>query len=169
MKNPAIHIRYATVSDAALLAELGAKTFQDTFAADNTPENMVAYIETAFGPAVQAAELNRETSLFLIAESDDEAIGYARLRWKDTHTVELQRIYVLNVWMGHGVGGALMEACLQEAETRGFATIWLGVWEHNPRAVAFYKKWGFEQVGTHVFHLGDDPQTDLIMQRKIRG
>ncbi len=169
MDHTTLHIRYATMDDAALLAELGEQTFRDTFAADNTPENLAAYIQSAFGPAIQAAELADSSACFLIAECDEQAAGYARLRWKDAHTVELQRIYTLNRWIGRGVGGALIAACLKEAEARGFETIWLGVWERNPRAIAFYKKWGFEQVGTHVFTLGDDPQTDLIMQREVRG
>ena len=82
-------------------------------------------------------------------------------------SVEIVRIYADMPWIGKGVGPALMQACLDEAQNRGCALIWLGVWEHNPRAQAFYRKWGFEKIGTHTFMLGADPQTDWIMARKI--
>jgi ribosomal protein S18 acetylase RimI-like enzyme len=174
MNNHAIHIRYATTADAALLADLGAKTFAETFAADNTPENMAAYLESAFNIAKQTAELNDSASCFLIAHSGDTTIGYTKLRVGavpdevgDPNAIELQRIYVLKDWLGHKVGAALMQASLNEAAAKGHRTIWLGVWERNPRAIAFYQKWGFEQVSTHVFQLGDDPQTDWIMRRSL--
>ncbi|HLV35670.1 MAG TPA: GNAT family N-acetyltransferase [Spirillospora sp.] len=175
MTDTEINIRYGTQADAALLAELGAQTFRETFANNNTPENMAAYLAEAFGPDIQLAELVDPANRFLIAESAGVPIGYAKLRSGevpaevgDAQAVELQRIYVLNGWLGRGVGEQLMRACLREAETNGHTTIWLGVWEHNPRAIAFYRKWGFEQVGVHVFQLGDDPQTDLILRRRIR-
>lgn len=169
-----INIRYGTPADAALLAEIGAQAFAETFAADNTPENLAAYLATAFSPSVQAAELVEPLSCFLIAERGETAIGYARLRAGhvppevgDPNAVELQRIYVLKDWLGYKVGAALMQASLEEARTRNYTTIWLGVWEQNPRAIAFYQRWGFEPAGTHVFQLGDDSQTDWIMQRSI--
>lgn len=172
MKNTPVYVRYATAADAALLAEIGAKTFYDTFAADNTPENMAAYLGESFGADIQAAELSDPSNCFLIAEKDGAAVGYAKLHFGeapacvgDPHAVELQRIYVLNDWIGHGIGAALMQSCVREAASRGHTTLWLGVWEHNPRAIAFYQKWGFEQAGAHVFQLGDDPQTDLVMRR----
>jgi ribosomal protein S18 acetylase RimI-like enzyme len=174
MNNHPIQIRYAAAADAALLAELGAKTFYETFASENTPENMADYLASAFSPSKQAAELADPAGCFLIAESGGIPAGYARLRTGeappeigDPGAIELQRIYVLRDWQGHKVGAALIQACLNEATAKGHATIWLGVWEHNPRAIAFYQKWGFEQVGAHVFQLGDDPQTDLVMRRSL--
>jgi GNAT superfamily N-acetyltransferase len=174
MTNNPIHIRYATTADAALLTDLGAKTFRETFEADNTPENLAAYLQSAFNPAKQTAELNDPASCFLIAQSGDTAVGYTRLRTGtvpdeigDPAAIELQRIYVLRDWLGHKVGAALMQASLKEAEAKGHKTIWLGVWERNPHAIAFYQRWGFEQVGTHIFEVGDDPQTDWVMSRRI--
>lgn len=174
MDNHSIHIRHAAASDAALLADLGAKAFYETFASENTPENMAAYLKSAFSPAIQAAELADPAGCFMIAECDGAAAGYARLRTGeappeigDTGAIELQRIYVLKAWQGHKVGAALMQACLNEAAAKGHRTIWLGVWERNPRAIAFYRKWGFEQAGAHIFQLGDDPQTDLVMRRSL--
>lgn len=174
MNNNPIHIRYATTTDAALLADLGAKTFRETFEADNTPENMAAYLESAFSTNTLTTELIDPASCFLIAHSGNTAVGYVKLRSGETppeigdpSAIELQRIYVLRDWLGHKVGASLMQASLKEAAAKGHATIWLGVWQQNPRAIAFYQKWGFEKVSTHIFQLGDDPQTDWVMRRSI--
>ena len=167
-------IRRANADDAGLLAELGARTFSETFAADNTPENMAAYLGSAFSPAQQATELADPLGLFQIAETDGVAVGYAMLRSGDLpegvtgeKPIELVRLYVSRESLGSGVGAALMQACTVEAKQRGYQTLWLGVWENNSRAQAFYRKWNFHEVGTHVFQLGDDPQTDILMQRSI--
>jgi diamine N-acetyltransferase len=167
-------IRRATVADAAVLAELGARTFNDTFAADNKPADMAAYLAVAFSPEQQAAELADARATFLLAEMDGSAAGYAALRAGDApscvtgaQAVELARLYVAQEWLGSGVGAALMRACIDEAQAAGYRTMWLGVWEHNERAQAFYRKWAFKVVGTHVFQLGSDPQTDLLMERAL--
>ena len=167
-------VRAASDADAELLADLGARTFSETFAPDNNADDMAAYIASAFGPARQAAELADPDSLFLIAEANGDAVGYAMLRAGEVEDgvtgdkpVELVRLYVLQERLGSGVGAALMQACLDEARRRSYQTLWLGVWEHNPRAQAFYRKWKFREVGTHVFQLGDDPQTDLLMERGL--
>ncbi len=165
-------IRRGTVDDAELLAEIGARTFSETFAADNSPENMTAYLASSFSLEKQAEELADPHSLFLIAEAAGVAVGYAMLRAGDVeegitgdNPVELVRLYVSRESLGSGLGAALMQACISEAKKEGNETLWLGVWEHNTRARAFYRKWNFREVGKHVFHLGDDPQTDLLMQR----
>jgi ribosomal protein S18 acetylase RimI-like enzyme len=82
--------------------------------------------------------------------------------------IELVRLYVSRESLGTGVGAALMQACIGEAMQRGYKTLWLGVWEHNHRAQAFYRKWNFQEAGTHLFQLGDDPQTDILMQRSVQ-
>ena len=168
-------IRHATIADAELLSELGARTFFDTFAADNSEENMSEYLSAAFTFEQQANELSDQQRSVFIAEIEGQAVGYAMLLPDDAPNqitgkkpIELVRLYVSKESIGSGVGAALMQACLDEAAARNFQTIWLGVWENNHRAQAFYRKWQFEEVGTHVFHLGDDPQRDLLMQRAIR-
>ena len=170
-----INIRYANASDNALLAELGARTFFDTFAADNTPEDMAAYLAASFSPAKQAAELVDPGTVFLIAEIDGVAAGYARLRQGQppvcitgSQPIEIVRFYSSKEWIGRGVGAVLIQACLDEAEKRGCDTIWLDVWERNLRAIAFYSKWGFVQVGTQTFQLGNDLQHDLLLQRSVK-
>jgi diamine N-acetyltransferase len=171
---PNITIRRGQADDAELLSELGARTFSDTFAADNTLEDMAEYLASAFNPGQQAEELADHECLFQIAETDGVAVGYAMLRSgnvldsiKGDKPIELVRLYVSRESLGSGVGAALMEACISESRRQGYRTLWLGVWEHNPRAQAFYRKWGFYEVGTHVFQLGADPQTDILMQRSI--
>lgn len=167
-------IRHGKADDAGLLAELGARTFSETFAAANTPEDMAAYLASSFSPEQQAAELADPHCLFQIAETNGLAVGYAMLRSGgelDSVTgdepIELVRLYVSRESLGSGAGAALMQACIAESKHRGYKTLWLGVWEHNHRAQAFYRKWNFHEVGTHVFHLGEDLQTDILMQRSI--
>ena len=172
MKNANLIIRYATAGDNILLAELGARTFHDTYAAHIPSESLAAYVAASFSPNVQATELADPSTFFLIAEIENEGVGYAKLQASEPPTgirgerpIELVRIYVLQAWIGRGVGAKLLQACLREASGKGYDSIWLGVWERNPRAQAFYRKWGFVEAGTQIFQLGDIPQTDLLMQR----
>jgi ribosomal protein S18 acetylase RimI-like enzyme len=167
-------IRHATIADAELLTELGARTFVETFGADNSEDNMAAYLPMAFNPGQQSSELSDPGKCTFISEIEDVAVGYAMLMSGDAppevigeKPIELVRLYVSKDCIGSGVGAALMQACLDEAASQDYQTIWLGVWENNLRAQAFYRKWEFVEVGTHVFQLGDDPQRDLLMQRPL--
>jgi ribosomal protein S18 acetylase RimI-like enzyme len=153
-----------------MLAELGARTFHDSFAEDNTAENINLYIKQSFSPEIQARELSEPRNIFLIAEVESIPVGYAQLLSNHRNefitggrTLELRRIYVLREQIGRGIGKELMTASVQEARQRGCASLWLGVWEKNQRAIEFYKRWGFREVGTHIFKLGNDPQRDLVM------
>ena len=175
VKKADINIRYANDDDNTLLAELGARTFHDTYADDNMPENMTSYLADSFSPEKQAAEMNDPLSIFLFSEVDNEAVGFARLKEGQPAEIsiglrpmELVRIYACKEWIGHGVGTNLMKASLNEAEKRGCDTVWISVWEHNTRAQMFYRKWGFVEAGTQIFQLGDDPQNDLLMKRRVR-
>jgi GNAT superfamily N-acetyltransferase len=174
IQKPDLTIRRAHPDDAGLLTELGARTFSETFAADNTPEDLDAYLASSFNHARQTAELADPASTFLIAEVGGVAAGYAKLHAGEpaegiegTKPVELVRLYVSREWLGRGVGEALMRACVDEARRAGHETMWLGVWERNGRARAFYRKWDFRAVGEHVFQLGSDPQTDILMERAV--
>ena len=169
-----ITIRIATLEDATLLAELGATTFYETFAKDNSEEDMTAYLQANFTVERLEEELSVPHSIFLIAECAGKPKGYAKLNKgteevcvEGSSAIEIVRLYLLTEAIGIGLGSALMQACLHYAIEHGFLTIWLGVWEHNPQAIAFYRKWGFEQVGSHVFQLGNDQQTDLILQKNF--
>lgn len=167
-------IRYATREDAKMLSELGAKAFYDAFAKDNTSENMDAYLRNSFSPEIQFHELSQPDIVFLIAQSGDVPLGYAQLiinsRDEAVHgnsPLEIRRIYVLQEYIGQGVGKELMNATIREAKHRACDCIWLGVWEKNQRAIEFYKKWGFYEVGNHRFFLGEDAQNDLVMVLKL--
>jgi N-acetylmuramoyl-L-alanine amidase len=170
------HVRTALPADAERLAVLAAQTFRDTFAGDNSPEDMQTYVRDAFSADLVQAELADRANTFLLAFTVDAELptGYAKLRRGTADPcvtgpdpIELQRVYVDRSALGLGVGAALMQASLEAARSAGQRTLWLGVWEHNARAIAFYEKWGFETVGDHVFRLGSDDQRDLIMQRPV--
>ena len=167
-------IRRGTREDAVLLSELGARTFSDTFAVDNSEEDMADYVAKAFSVAQQTAELEDPAAIFLIAELDGRPAGYAKLREGEPEKgiegakpIELVRLYAAREWLGRGVGAQLMRACIEEARQAGHETIWLGVWERNLRAQAFYRKWNFRAVGEHMFRLGSDLQRDIMMERSL--
>jgi ribosomal protein S18 acetylase RimI-like enzyme len=171
---PGPTIRRGTLEDAALLSELGARTFSETFASENSPEDLAAYLATNFNVAQQTDELEDPESTFLIAEVDGRAAGYAKLHISEpekgvagANPIELVRLYVSREWLGRGVGEQLMRACIDAAREAGHETIWLGVWERNARAQAFYRKWNFRTIGEHMFQLGSDLQRDLVMERSL--
>ncbi|HJS19239.1 MAG TPA: GNAT family N-acetyltransferase [Anaerolineales bacterium] len=169
-----MNVRYGTTNDAGLLSELGAKTFYDTFAKDNTPENIAAHLKKSFSAEIQLKELSQPDVIFLIAEAGGKPVGYAQLIMnskddviKRKRPLEIRRIYALQEYLGQGVGKILMQAVLSEARLRNCDCVWLGVWEKNQRAIDFYKRWGFREVGTHIFSVGDDPQNDFILELEL--
>jgi GNAT superfamily N-acetyltransferase len=163
-------LRRATSDDAATLAALGARLFRQAFGADNDPEDMRLFLERTFAPSTQLAELADAGRVAWIAEIAGEPVGYATLR-RGSHSpcvsarspAEVQRIYADLPWHGRGVGAALMQACIEEARASGCDAVWLGVWERNPRGIAFYEKWGFRRVGEQRFLVGTDSQRDHVM------
>ena len=171
-------IRTATPADAEPLAALAERTFRDTFTADNSTDDIEAYVRDSFSIARVRAELADDANTFLLAFMDgaEQPGGYAKLRTGTTDPsvtgsdpVELQRLYVDRRAIGHGVGATLMQASLDAARAAGHGTIWLGVWERNARAIAFYERWQFETVWDYEFQPGSDHQTDLIMARPVPG
>jgi GNAT superfamily N-acetyltransferase len=169
-------IRLASSDDAATLAELAARTFRDAFGADNRPEDLALHLASAYGPAQQARELADPEMITLVAEADGTLIAFAQLRRGmppatvvTPAPIELSRFYLASDWHGRGLAQRLMARVVDEAQGMGAATLWLGVWERNPRAIAFYRKAGYVEVGTHVFVVGTDPQTDRIMTRSLAG
>lgn len=167
-------IRPATVDDAATLAELARRTFFDTFAPTNDPTDMALYLAEAFGIDQQTRELTDRDINTLLVEEDGEVIAYAQLCAdhvpecvSSEKPIELKRFYVSQQWHGRGIASPLMERVTAEARARGAQTLWLGVWERNDRARAFYVKCGFTDVGEHIFLFGTDPQTDRVMVRAL--
>src|SRR5262245_35139986 len=169
-----MNIRRADLADAEALVELATRIYYDTFAAVNTPENMQAYISSSFTLPQFQAELNDPQAAFYVAEADGEFAAYAKLlktQPPDCVTgpepIELVRFYVDRRRQGTGLAAKLLERCIKDAKLQGRKTMYLGVWEHNDRAIAFYRKWDFVRVGEHVFQMGDDPQTDWWMTRSL--
>ena len=169
--NLSMIIRHGTIDDAKTLAGFGEKAFYDSFATANTEENIRLYLRRTYSPEIQLSELTNPEIVFLIAEIENEIVGYVKINLNSrdgsvqgSQTIEIERIYAAKEYIGQGVGRSLMQASIQEAKKRGCDSLWLGVWEKNPRAIDFYRKWGFKEVGTHIFMLGTDPQRDFIME-----
>ncbi len=172
----AVTLRKLVLEDVELLASLAFTTFWDAFHQHpaNRPEDMAAYMAEAFSEEQTGRELEDEKNFFLLAEIDGEAAGYAKLivdvieeGITADRPIELGRLYTHQKFLGKGIGQALMDECFSLARELGRDVMWLGVWEYNPRAQRFYEKNGFHIVGSHVFQLGSDAQTDLLMQREI--
>ena len=170
-----ITIRKATVEDAALLADIGARLFEQTFGAQNSAEDMREYLASAFSEEVQREEIADPNRATVIAFDDaGTAIGFAMTR-RGTRSnglvaeqpVEVQRIYVDRASHGSGIGAALMNSCVEQGRVWNGDVLWLGVWQENPRAIAFYKRQGFEVVGVQEFMVGRDLQHDFVMARPL--
>jgi ribosomal protein S18 acetylase RimI-like enzyme len=169
-----VRVRCAKPADAEMLAKLGERTFRESFGSENTPENMSWYVAKAFDIAAVAREIAEPNVTYLVGEIEARPAAYAMVRIVEPPAtvagpspIELVRFYVDRPWHGAGVARTLMEACDDEARRRGARTLWLGVWEKNPRAIRFYEKCGFREVGSQTFVLGDDVQTDRVMARPI--
>ena len=167
-------IRAATPADAASLSSFAATTFTETFAADNDPADLASFLADTFTAERQRAEIADPRCTILLAESIEgscsELAGYAHVVESSVPSavtgrqpIELKRFYIGKQWQGRGFAHHLMDAVFAEARARDAHTLWLGVWEHNPRAISFYRKFGFERVGEHIFKLGSDLQTDWLM------
>ena len=169
-----IEVRTGEVADAAGLAQLAATTFRETFAANNTPEDLELHLQRSYGLAQQAAELADPAIITLVACDGERMVGFAQLCGGEPppcaargRSMELWRLYVAQAWHGRGVAHALMQAAVDAARVAGATCLWLGVWEHNPRAQAFYRKAGFVDVGSKVFVVGTDAQTDRVMLKEL--
>jgi diamine N-acetyltransferase len=161
----------AVPANAAALAEFGARTFFESFAADNTTEDMRRHLESAFSSEKQRREIeDPNIDTLILTDGNARWIGFAQLRAHSVSegvpeqgSIELWRFYVDKSWHGQGVAAALMAGVKLRAKRRGASTLWLGVWERNARAQAFYRKHGFGKVGSKVFVVGNDPQTDDVL------
>jgi diamine N-acetyltransferase len=169
-----IAIRRGVEADAADLAELASRTFRETFAGDNRPDDLALYLSRAYGVAQQRAELADPEITTLLVEVDGQLAAYAQLRSGripecviGESPLELWRFYVDRPWQGQGIAQVLMARVQSEAHQRGGRTLWLGVWERNERGKAFYRKVGFADVGSHVFMVGTDEQTDRILAQPL--
>jgi diamine N-acetyltransferase len=170
-----IEIRRATVNDIDQLQQIGRQTFSETFSEGNTEANMEKYLKEGYSVEKLTAELQNENSEFYFATVNGNVIGYLKLNFgpsqtelKDDKALEIERIYVLKEFHGKKVGQLLYEQAMQIAKQTDADYVWLGVWEENPRAISFYKKNGFVEFDKHVFKLGDDEQTDIMMKLQLK-
>jgi ribosomal protein S18 acetylase RimI-like enzyme len=171
LTGPSFSIRRAEPADAGPLADFAARIFDETFGPDNRPEDMAAHLADRFGVRQQTEEILHPDIVTLLVEDDGRRlIGFTQVRRHDPPAcvtgeapVEIGRFYVDRPWQGRGLAQRLMAAALDAARSLGGETVWLTVWEHNPRAIAFYGKHGFRDVGSQPFRLGSDLQTDRVM------
>ena len=165
-----MNIRIATIEDINQLCEIGKTTFVETYGEQNTPENLQNYLQEKFNEKQISDEINTPKTIFLLVELENETIGYAKMRINleenpDEKALEIERIYINKNYHGQKYGAMLMQKCIDVALENKYESLWLGVWEHNPKAFNFYQKWGFEVFGEHIFQLGDEAQTDFLMKK----
>jgi ribosomal protein S18 acetylase RimI-like enzyme len=167
--------RLATEKDADLIADLSRQTFYDSFASQNTKEDMDKFMSEQFATEKLMKEVGAEGNIFLLAYSNNELAGYVRMRegerrgeLENKTAIEIARIYAVQHSLGKGIGSTLMQNCIDMAKELNKEIIWLGVWEHNRRAIDFYTKWGFEKFAEHDFVLGNDVQRDWLMKRSLK-
>lgn len=170
----AIKIKKVTLADIVQLQEIGQQTFAETFSSTNTEENMKAYLEDGFSNAKLSAELDNPNSEFYFATLNNTVIGYLKINFglaqtelKDDKALEIERIYVLHEFHGKKVGQLLYDQAIHLAKEKKADYVWLGVWEKNHRAIQFYTKNGFVEFDQHIFVLGDDEQTDIMMRLEL--
>lgn len=169
-----IIINKASAEDVEIVQSLGIQTFSETFAEDNTEEAMKKYLEESFNTEKIKSELNNPDSFFYIAWEEDNPVGYlkvnsgeAQTELQDDTALEIERIYVKKSHHGKKVGQLLYNQALETAEQFGKSYLWLGVWEKNLRALQFYRKNGFVEFDKHIFRLGEEEQTDLMMKKVL--
>ena len=165
-----VEIKIATFSDAELIADISRETFYATFAAHNSKADMDKFLSEQFSKEQLKAEVGAAGNIFLLAYTDGFPAGYVFLKdgthlaLQTTHGIEISRLYARTSFIGKGIGKVLMEGAIAQAKSMGKECIWLGVWEHNRRAIDFYLKFGFEKFSEHDFTLGDDIQKDWLMK-----
>lgn len=164
-----------TENDILELQEIGRKTFSETFSENNTEESMNEYLEASFSTEKMTTELNDKNSEFYFAKINEEVIGYLKLNIgssqteiKDDNALEIERIYVSKDFHGKKVGQILYEKAIEIASQKKVDYVWLGVWENNQRAIKFYQKNGFVEFDKHIFRLGDEEQTDIMMKLNLK-
>ena len=169
-----IEITKVKPNEIVPLQKIGRQTFQETFSDSNSEENMKNYLEEGFSVEKLTLELHNKDSEFYFATHDNEIIGYLKINFGDAQTelkdckaLEIERIYVVNAFHGKRVGQLLYDKAITIAKEKGVEYVWLGVWEENERAIRFYTKNGFVPFDKHIFKLGDDEQTDIMMRLKL--
>ncbi|GLC89054.1 GNAT family N-acetyltransferase [Lysinibacillus piscis] len=169
-----ITMRKCQLDDVQQLKEVSITTFYETFQAQNSPENMQAYLAKAFHTEQLEKELTTAHSTFYFIYDQEELVGYLKVNMDEAQSeqmgddsLEIERIYIRNGHQGKGLGNYLIDKAVAIAAAQGKASIWLGVWEKNEPAIGFYQKMGFRQTGAHSFYMGDEEQIDIIMTKAV--
>ncbi|WP_158737273.1 GNAT family N-acetyltransferase [Alteribacillus sp. YIM 98480] len=169
-----VYIKKCNCEDLQILQDISIETFNDTFKDQNSPEHMKAYLERAFNSKQLEKELSNISSQFFFVYFHNEVAGYLKVNTNDAQSeemgdesLEVERIYIKNKFQKHGLGKYLLNKAMEIAMERNKKKIWLGVWEKNENAIAFYKKRGFVQTGAHSFYMGDEEQIDFIMTKTL--
>lgn len=169
-----IKITKCSREDLQKLQKISIDTFHDTFKDQNTPENMQAYLAKAFHSEQLERELANPSSDIYFVYFNDEVAGYLKVNVNDAQSekmgeefLEIERIYIRNQFQNHGLGKHLLNKAIEIAINKNKSKVWLGVWEKNRKAIAFYNKMGFIQTGAHTFYMGDEEQTDFIMSKTL--
>lgn len=169
-----LQFRKLNALDLNALRNIAEETFLDTFASQNEPENITEYVTAAFSSDRVAAELENKDSEFFFVESGLDVVGYLKLNRGKAQTettlknaLEVERIYVRREHQGTGVGKALMRHAISSAVSARMEWLWLGVWDHNSKAIEFYKRTGFVEFGQHDFYMGKEQQRDILMKLAI--
>lgn len=169
-----ILVRKASIEDIKAVQAIAKETFFETFAPSNTEADMKKYLTENFTDEKIRAELSHPDSLFFIASEGQHVIGYlkvnsgiAQTELQDEHSLEIERIYVKSAYHGKKVGQLLYDKALEIARSQQKSSIWLGVWEENPKAIRFYEKNGFAAFNKHIFKFGEDEQIDIMMKKML--
>ncbi|WP_428233186.1 GNAT family N-acetyltransferase [Flavobacterium sp.] len=169
-----IEVKRITLNEITQLQKIGRQTFQETFSDANSEENMQKYLDESFSTEKLSAELNNKDSEFYFATLENDVIGYLKVNFgesqtelKDNKALEIERIYVSKEFHGKKVGQLLYDKAVEIARQKKNDYVWLGVWENNVRAISFYKKNGFVEFDKHIFKLGNDQQTDIMIKLKL--
>jgi len=170
-----LKIRRISNDDVLTLQKISIQTFKETFTSGNTEENLKTYLDNSFTYSKLMNEINNSSSEFYFAESEYDVIGYLKLNFgnsqtelQDNKAIEIERIYVLQEFHGKKVGQILYEKAIEIAKHNNAEYVWLGVWEDNPRAISFYKKNGFVEFDKHIFNMGNEEQTDIMMKLQLK-
>lgn len=168
-------IKKCTVEDLDEVKKISERTFYETFASENSKEDMEKYLEETFAKDKMKAEIETEGSIFYIVTNGENTMAYMKVNFDNaqteegyTNSLEVQRIYVLEDYKNMKIGKSLIDEAKEIAANEKLDYIWLGVWEHNLNAIRFYEKQGFVKFDTHIFKLGDDEQTDNLMKYTLK-
>ena len=169
-----LHLRPCIITDLEVLINLGRRTFIEAFEKDNKPEDFKIYLDSAFREETLYKELQDINSAYYFIYMESSLVGYIKLNENeaqsdinDINSIELERIYVLAEFQGHGIGEWVLRQVISIAKVKNRSYVWLGVWEHNPKAIKFYQRLGFYKFGTHPYFIGNDEQTDWLMRLDI--